>query len=195
VRAWFAAVEGSVDFDWRRVRLSLLHASGDPNPADSSAQGFDSLNASPVFAGADSGYFAHQRWALQTGAFDLKSRDTLLPSLRVASDSGQSNFTNPGLNLVGIGVDGDITPRWRVSIDANQLWFDQPNALSALLQRPLHSRAIGLEFAVNSFWRPWNNQNLILRLSAAALVPGAGYRELYAGGSPYSVFAFLLFTY
>jgi hypothetical protein len=195
VRAWFAAAEGSVDFDWRRVRVSLLHASGDPHPTDHNAQGFDSLNASPVFAGADSGYFAHQRWALQTGAFDLKSRDSLLPSLRSASDSGQSNFTNPGLNLMGIGVDADVTPRWRVSVDANQLWFDQPNALSALLQRPLRSKAIGTEFAVNSFWRPWNNQNLILRVSAAALVPGAGYRELYTGGQPYSVFAFLLFTY
>jgi len=32
VRALFAADELSMDFDWRRVRLSMLHASGDGNP-------------------------------------------------------------------------------------------------------------------------------------------------------------------
>ena len=195
VQAWFAASEFSMDFDWRRVRVSLLHASGDRNPLDQRETGFDSMNATPVFAGSDSSYFEHQRWALQSGVFDLKARDTLLPSLRSSADSGQQNFTNPGLNLLGLGVDMDLTPRWRVSVDVNGLWLDQPGALAAIVAQPPRSKAIGTEVAANTFFRPWNNQNVILRLSGSALLRGDGYREIYRGATPYSVFAFLVFTY
>jgi hypothetical protein len=195
VRAWFAASEWSVDSDRRRWRLSLLHASGDRDPQDHDATGFDGLNASPEFAGTDSSEFIHQRLALAGGAFDLKARDALLPALRSAADGGQANFSNPGLNLAGLGLDYDASLRWRLSFDANQLWFDQPAVLAALAQRPLVDRRLGAELAVNVFWRPWANQNLIARLSGSWLMRGPGYRELYDGGNPYSTFAQLVFSY
>lgn len=185
VSAWFAALELSLDFDWSRWRASLLHASGDDDPYDGRARGFDSLNAQPLFAGADSGYFVHERFALAGTGFQLKSRDALLPDLRPVSDNGQAVFTNPGLSLAGLGVDLDLTPRWRVSLDANHLWFDQTAVLAALLQRPVSSRDLGQEFALNTFVRPWNNQQLVLRMSGAYLLAGQGYHQLYDGGDPF----------
>jgi hypothetical protein len=195
VRALFAADELSMDFDWRRVRLSMLHASGDGNPQGRTAQGFDTLTSGALFAGSDSSFFFHQRLALAGGAFDLKSRDGLLPSLRPANNSIESNFNNPGLNLLGAGLDLSLTPRWTLSLDANQLWFDKTESLEALLNRSNLPRRIGAEFVADAIWRPFATQNVILRLSGAQLIAGPGYRSLYGGSNPYSVFALLILNY
>jgi hypothetical protein len=195
VQGWFAASELSFDSDWRRWRLSLLHSSGDRDPFDSRAQGFDNLTATPVFAGADSSYFLHQRLALAGGAFDLKARDAMLPALRPVAAGGQANFTNPGLDLAGLGLDCDLSPRWRLSIDANQLWLDEPAIVGVLSGGARVPSRLGAEFAVNSYWRPLMNQNVIVRVSAAWLLRGPGYRALYDGGDPYSVFAQLVLSY
>ncbi len=195
VEGWFAASELSIDSDWRRWRLSMLHASGDGNPTDGLDRGFDNLNASPVFAGTDSSFFIHQQLSLEGGAFNLKVRNGLLPDLRPLSDGGQSNFSNPGLNLIGLGVDCDLARQWRVSLDANELWFDRTGVLAALLQRPQVATNVGTEWAVNTFFRPWANQNMIVRASGSMLMRGPGYRALYDGGNPVSAFVFLTFSY
>ena len=195
IRATFAAAELSADFDWRRIRLSLLHASGDGNPYDRRATGFDNLTASALFAGADSSFFFHQRLAIADSAFDLKARDGLLPSLRAAGNTGQANFTNPGLNLAGLGLDMALTPALNVAVDANQLWFDKTAVLATLLQRAYVPSRVGAEFNVNATWRPLATQNVIFRLSAAELISGPGYRAIYGGSLHYSVLATLTLTY
>jgi hypothetical protein len=183
-----------MDFDRRRWRLSFLHASGDGDPHDRRATGFDGLTASPVFAGTDSSFFIHQQLALGGSAFLLKSRNALLPTLNPASDSAQADFSNPGLDLVGLGSDWDFGPRLRVSFDANELRFDRTATLSALMLRPIPND-FGAELAANAFWRPFTNQNVIVRMSDAVLMRGSGYRALYGGGIPYSAFFFLTLTY
>src|SRR4029077_5778414 len=94
-------------------------------------------------------------------------------------------FTNPGLSLAGLGVDLDLTPRWRMSLDANPLWLDEHAVLAALMQRPVSSRDLGQEIALNMFVRPWNNQQLVLRGSGAVLLAGGGYPQPYDRGNPY----------
>jgi hypothetical protein len=195
VRSLFAADELSMDFDWRRVRLSMLHASGDGNPFDRRAQGFDTLTSSAIFAGSDSSFFFHQRLALAGGIFDLKSRDGLLPSLRAAGNSGDSNFSNPGLDLLGLGLDLTLTPQLSVSLDANQLWFDKTGVLDALLNQPAIPRRLGAEATVDAIWRPFATQNVIFRLSGSQMVRGPGYRAVYGGSNPFSVFALLILNY
>ena len=59
-RSYFVAAELSLDFDWIRVRLSLLYASGDDNPYDNKATGFDAIFENPQFAGADTSYWIRQ---------------------------------------------------------------------------------------------------------------------------------------
>jgi hypothetical protein len=195
VRAAFVAEELSMDFDWRRVRFSALHSSGDGNPYDRRAEGFDTLTSGAIFAGSDSSFFFHQRLALAGGLFDLKSRDGLLPSLRAANNSVESDFSNPGLDLLGLGLDLSLTPALTLSVDANQLWFDKTESLQALLDRPTIARRLGAEMIVDAIWRPFTNQNFILRLSAAQMLSGPGYRAIYAGSNPYSLFALLAITY
>ena len=60
IEAAFFAVEVSMDFDWFRPRLSFLYGSGDDDPYDDKATGFDAIFENPQFAGSDSSYWIRQ---------------------------------------------------------------------------------------------------------------------------------------
>ena len=195
VQATFAAVELSRDFDWMRVRASGLYASGDGNPLDNRSRGFDGINQTAIFAGSDSTFFLHQRLALIEGAIDLKERDSLFPALRSANDTGESNYTNPGLELLGVGADFDLAPSLRVSVDASRLMFDQTESLEILTGIHNLSRGIGTDASVDAIYRPFISQNIIARLSAAKLFATSSARPLVGGSAPLSVFLNLILTY
>jgi hypothetical protein len=128
----------------------------------------------------------------------LSGRTAVLPSLRSSKDQGQSNFTNPGLVLVGIGADVDIAPRWRAIANLNQLWFVNTSSLSVLRNQGDIDRTLGTDLSVAVQYRPLFTQNIVVNISAAALIPGKGFKQLYdTGGSstPYSILANILLTY
>jgi hypothetical protein len=190
VQANFAAAELSRDFDWIRVRASGLYASGDSDPFDKTAHGFDGISQSALFAGADSSFFIHQ--ALPLGQVSLKTRDSLFPDLRTTAAPGSANFENPGLRLVGLGADLDFSPAVRLSLDANHLWFDQTATLAAVLGHTIPGRDIGTDVSFDLFYRPLDSQNIILRLTAARLL---GAQPLTEGDAPFSAFFNLILTY
>lgn len=195
VRATFAALELSRDFDWMRVRASGLYASGDGNPLDHSSRGFDGIIQSALFAGSDSAFFIHQRLPLLQGAIDLKQRDSLFPSLRSTADTGESNFTNPGLILLGLGSDLDLAASLRVSLDVSRLMFDKPESLQILLPGSRISRVIGTDASLDAIYRPFISQNVIARLSFAKLFADPAARTLVGGNAPVSAFFNLVLTY
>jgi hypothetical protein len=195
VQATFAALELSRDFDWIRVRASGLYASGDGDPLDGASHGFDGINQSALFAGADSMFFIHQRLPLVTGAIDLKQRDSLFPSLRSTADTGESNFTNPGLELLGVGADLDLAPSLRVSFDVDRLLFNRTASLQTVLNGATVSRSIGTDASVNAVYRPFISQNVIARLSIGKLFPDPAARGLVGGSAPFSMFFNLVLTY
>ena len=57
------------------------------------------------------------------------------------------------------------------------------------------AKDIGQDVSLSAFYRPLVSQNIVLRLSASALIPGNGYRELYGSDVPYSAFANLVLSY
>jgi hypothetical protein len=195
VQASFAAAELSRDFDWIRVRASGLYASGDSNPFDKTAHGFDGLSQSALFAGADSSFFIHQQLPLALSQINLKVRDSLFPDLRSSAAPGESNYENPGLRLVGLGADFDFSPALRLSFDANHLWFDQTATLAAVLGRSLPGRDIGTDLSFDLFYRPLDSQNVILRLTAARLLTAPATQQLTGGDAPFSAFFNLILTY
>ncbi len=195
VQATFAAVELSRDFDWMRIRASGLYASGDSNPADGASHGFDGINQTAIFAGSDSTFFIHQRVALVANAIDLKQRDSLFPSLRSTADSGESNFTNPGLELLGVGADLDLAPALRVSFDVSHILFADTAPLQAILGRGDLPRTIGTDTSLDAIYRPFISQNLIARLSVAKLFAAPAARTLVGSTAPVSMFFNLVLTY
>jgi hypothetical protein len=181
IRAWFLALEPSVDFDWVRVRGSFLYASGDDNPYDDVEKGFDSIFENPQFAGADTSYWIRQTVPFAGGgrAVFVNSRNGVLNDLRSSKEEGQSNFNNPGTVLLGAGVDIDLTPQVRVTANANQLWFDDTIVLQALRNEGSIPRDLGLDLSVGATWRPWMNQNVVFRASGAVFDPGDGFGDLF----------------
>jgi len=195
VQANFAAAELSRDFDWIRLRASGLYASGDSDPFDKSAHGFDGISQSALFAGADSSFFIHQQLPLVLDQLNLKVRDSLFPDLRSTAAPGESNYENPGLRLVGLGADFDLSPAVRLSFDANHLWFDQTATLDAILGQKLKGRDIGTDVSFDLFYRPLDSQNVILRLTAARLLAAQDTQPLTGGDAPFSAFFNLILTY
>ncbi|MCL6251492.1 hypothetical protein M3P36_10620 [Altererythrobacter sp. KTW20L] len=181
IRAFFAATELSYDRDWMRFRLSGAWASGDGDPFDDKVTGFDAIFENPVFAGADTSYWIRQTIPFAGGgrAISLNGRNGILNSLRSSKEQGQSNFNNPGLMLVGLGADFDISPELRLSANANHLWFENTSSLQALRVEGSIPRDIGFDLSAAAIWRPQATQNIVARLSAAALIPGAGFRDLF----------------
>jgi hypothetical protein len=199
IRAGFAAAELSRDFSWARVRLSALFQSGDKDPFDDRATGFDAILENPQFAGADTSFWIRQAIPLVGGGgVALSGRNGVLVSLRSSKDQGQSNFVNPGLLLAGAGADVDLTPQVRVIGNLNYLRFADTEVLGVLRNQSPPSSEIGVDASAAVQWRPFMSQNIVLNASAAALFAGKGLKQLYDDGSRgprYSVLVNLLATF
>lgn len=181
IRSHFFASEASMDFDWIRVRVSGLYASGDSKPYDNTEGGFDAIFENPIFAGADTSYWIRQTIPFAGGgrAIGINGRNGILNSLRSSKEQGQSNFNNPGTMLAGAGADFDITPKLRLSTNVNHLWFQNTATLRALRVEGSIPKAIGWDVSAAAIYRPKAIQNVVFRLSGAVLDPGKGFRDLF----------------
>jgi hypothetical protein len=196
IAAAFAAAEASIDFDWTRVRASLLWASGENDPFDDEANGFDAVFENPIFAGADTSFWIRQPVPLVGGGVvALSARNGVLNSLRHSKEHGQSNFTNPGIRLAGLGADFDLLPELRLSLNANHLSFDDTAVLEAARNQGGIDAEIGWDVSTALIWRPFMQQNVILRVSGAMLLPGAGFEQLFPDDTPYSILTNVIVTY
>jgi hypothetical protein len=199
ISAFFAAAEVSHDFDWIRVRGTALFASGDKNPFDDKENGFDAILENPQIAGADTSFWIRQSVPLiGGGGVALNGRNGVLADLRSSKDQGQSNFVNPGVALIGVGADLDLTPRWRLIGNLNELWFANTAALSVLRNQGTIDKSIGTDLSAAVQFRPLFNQNIVLNASAALLFPGKGMKQLYdvdSGKPQYSILFNILLTY
>jgi hypothetical protein len=201
IRAFFGAAEVSYDVDWVRLRASGLYASGDKNPFDDKETGFDAIFENPIFAGADTSYWIRQSIPFAGGgrAVSINGRNGILNSLRSSKEQGQSNFNNPGTVLLGIGADFDLTPALRISGNANHLWFANTSSLKALRSEGSIPKDIGFDLSAAAIWRPKATQNIVGRLSIAALKPGKGFKDLFTNRPRhkqyYSLLANVILTY
>ena len=198
IRAFFHATELSRDFSWIRLRGNFLYASGDRDPYDDKATGFDAIFENPQFAGADTAYFIRQGIPLiGGGGVALSGRNGLLPSLRSSKEQGQSNFVNPGLWLIGVGADFDLKPELRLTANVSHLRFDETAVLGALRNERNPARELGTDFAVGAQWRPFYNQNVIINASFSMLKLGEGMKDLFGDRKEpfYSGFVNAILTY
>jgi hypothetical protein len=170
-------VELSYDRDWVRFRSSYLFASGDGNPSNAHATGFDGVLDDPIFAGGEFSYW--QRQAIRLFGVNLTNRGSFFPDLRSSKTQGQSNFVNPGLHLFNLGMDFEITPKCRLVTNANLLWFDEVAVLQTFtFQNQIH-RFIGTDLSAGVEYRPLLSNNVLVNFGVASLVPGRGFSDLY----------------
>ena len=185
ISAAFAAMEISRDFDWVRARLSLLYASGDSNPYDRKATGFDAIFENPQFAGGDTSYWISQAVPLiGGGGVTLTSRNGVLPDLRSSKGEGQSNFENPGLMLAGLGADLDLLPTLRLAFNLNSLYFAETAVIAVLRSQTFDHKHIGEDASMALTYRPLMSQNIVLRAAYARLFTDSGFDALFPHTNP-----------
>jgi len=195
INAQMAAAEISRDRDWMRFKASVFYASGDANPRDGQARGFDSVVDDPDFAGGIFSLWDREGIRLTGTGVALTQPDSLLPDLRANKEEGQANFINPGLFLVNAGADFNLTTKLKVLANVNYLRFMDTAPLELLLfQAPIHD-SIGWDYSVGVEYRPPLSENIVLRAGAAGLSPGAGLRDIYTGKMFASAFADVRFQF
>ncbi len=177
INAQMAAVELSYDRDYVRFRTSFFFSSGDRNPNNGHATGFDTILDNPNFAGGQFTYFERE----QIGLFgaNLTNRLTLVPDLRASKTQSQANFVNPGLLLYNVGFDVDLTPKLKMINNCNFLWFDSVEVLRTFtFDRGIDSR-IGTDISSGYEYRPFLSNNAVVLFGVATLIPGGGFKSLF----------------
>jgi hypothetical protein len=187
------ALELSLDFAWLRPKLSFLWASGDSDPEDGNARGFDTILDKPNFAGGSFSFWNRQ--GIRLLGVGLVQRESLLPNLRSSKIAGQGNFVNPGLLLVHAGLDVEVTPRLRTLVNASYLRFMSPEPLEVLLQQPDTRPDIGFDVSLGFFYRPLLHNNIVLTGGVATLIPGQGFRDTLTSDTLFQVFVNAVFVY
>jgi len=129
------------------------------------------------------------------GGVSLSGRNGILNSLRASKDQGQSNFTNPGIALLGVGADFDVLPELRVSANLNHLAFADTRVLQVARAQANIDKDIGWDASLSLIYRPLMSQNIILRLSGAVLLPGTGFKQLYGDDKSYSILGNVILAY
>lgn len=177
ISAFMGALELSYDRDWARFRCSYFYASGDSDPNDSRATGFDAIFDNPNFAGGEFSYWNRQQ--IKLFGVNLVNRQSIVPNLRSSKFQGQTNFVNPGIQLVNAGFDADLTTKLKLITNANYLWFNQTASLETLVfQNPIRDQ-IGLDLSGGFEYRPLLNNNVIFVGGLSGLIVGNGFRDLY----------------
>ena len=179
INAQMAALELSYDRDWLRYKASVFWASGDDNANDSHARGFDTIIDNPNFFGGPFSYWVRQGFNLAGTAVGLKQRGSLVPNLRTSKFEGQSNFVNPGVQMFGVGLDADITPKLKGFFNANYVRFDNTDVIKTVLLTDKVDNEIGYDLSLGFQYRPFLTDNIIVTTGFGALIPGRGYRDIY----------------
>ncbi len=181
ILAPMAVVDLALPADRWNPRFTMLWAPGDSNPADQNATAYDAFADKVAFGGAGgAGVLAGGgAGVVDAGGapVTLFRKGSVIPSLRGANAA--PNFVHPGIRLVDIGTDLQISPRFATSFDAVLFAWDQPKALAG---------ALGLAAVPDSFaaseWigqlkiKPFLNEQALIAVSAAALVPSNGLTDL-----------------
>lgn len=195
VNAQMAAAELSLDRDWIRYRLSAFYASGDANPRDGHAHGFDSIVDLPNFAGGLFSFWNREAIRLTGTGIQLTQDGSLLPNMRSSKEEGQANFVNPGIFLVNAGADVNITPKLKGFANFNFLRFMDTAPIEYVLFDSPIRHTIGEDLGVGVEYRPPLSENLVLTGGASMLQPGQGFKDMYTGRTQFSVFGLAKFTF
>ncbi len=195
INAQFAAVELSFDKDWYRPRASVVFSSGDGDPDDDEARGFDAILDNPNIIGGPFSFWNRQGLRLAGTGISLVGRSSVIPSLRSSKTEGQANFVNPGVLIANLGFDAELTPKLRTTLNVNYLRFHRTESIQRLLFQGDVDKAIGLDYSVGFQYRPALNDNVLLTAGASVFTPGNGFKQILTNKVLYTPFVVLTLTY
>jgi hypothetical protein len=180
ISAQLAAAELSIDKDWARFKVSGFYASGDDDPRDGKAKGFDAIYDDSNFAGGPFSFWSRSGIALTETGVLLKTPGSLIPSLRSSKFEGQANFVNPGILVLNAAADLDLTPKLKAVLNANYLRFNKTGSLALLLYQPVIRKDIGFDLGGGLIYRPMLHENIVFTIGVTGLIAGKGFDDIYS---------------
>jgi len=195
INAQFAAVEVSVDKDWWRLKGTFVWASGDDDPLDDEARGFDSIFDNPNIIGGPFSFWNREGLRLSQTFVGLVGRESILPSLRTSKAEGQANFVNPGIFIYNVGWDAALTPKLRAFANGSYLRFDKTEVLQTVLFQSEIDKAIGIDYSIGFEYRPSLNDNVIIQTGVSVFTPSRGFENILTSDTLYTPFVVLTLTY
>ncbi|MBZ5674773.1 MAG: carboxypeptidase-like regulatory domain-containing protein [Acidobacteriia bacterium] len=195
INAQMAAAELSWDRDWIRFRASIFWSSGDDNPRDGTARGFDAILDNSNFAGGFFSFWNREGIRLTGSGVSLVSPGSLIPSLRSSKAEGQANFVNPGIFIYNAGADVEITPKLRGVLNLNVIRFQDTEPLELiLLQAPIH-HGVGVDSGLGVTYRPPLTENMVITGAFNAFSPAQGFRDIFTDKTLFSAAANVRFRF
>jgi hypothetical protein len=179
ISAGMAALEVSYDKDWFRPKFTVFYSTGDSDPLDRDAEGWAPIFDQANFAGGGFSFWNRLGIRLAGTGVSLVNRGTFVPDLRSSKEEGQPNFVNPGLLLLGLGLDVEVTPKLKLVATANHLDFDATEVLELLLFQETVDKEIGWDLSLGARWRPFLNNNMVVTGGVATFLPGDGFEDIY----------------
>jgi hypothetical protein len=179
IRAHMGALELSVDRDWARFRAAGFFASGDGEPLDERAAGFDNIYDFTNFVGGPFSFWNLTPIPLTQTSVLLKGPFSLVPNLRSNKFEGQANHVNPGVIIANLSLDLDLTPKLRTTLNANYLRFHRTEPLQELLFQPGIDPEIGFDLGAGFVYRPLLSENVVVTAAITGLLPGQGFDDLF----------------
>jgi hypothetical protein len=195
INAQMAAGEVSIDKDWFRLRGSMFFASGDDNPRDGTARGFDSILDNTNFGGGIFSFWNREGLRLTGTGVGLVHGGSLIPSLRSSKTQGQGSFVNPGLFLYNGGADIELTPKLRAILNFSAIQFHHTEPLELLLFQAPIRRGVGADTGIGFSYRPALSDNMMILGGFNAFSPFGGFGDIYKSSTLYSVFSNVRFQF
>ncbi len=181
-------LELSIDRDWMRYQTSVFYASGDSDPRDDTAHGFDSILDNPQIMGGSFSYWQRQSIRVaDRGGVALMQRNSIVPDLRSSKTQGQPNFVNPGILMMNVGATADLTQKLSLIGNATYLRFVDTEPLQLLLKQPDVRQDIGIDISLGVEYRPVLTNNIILKGFGAVFQPLAGFNDILETNTLYQV--------
>jgi len=81
-----------------------------------------------------------------------------------------------------VGADLEVLPELRLGLNATSMDFDDTSSLRLLAGGRSIRRQLGEDYSVALIYRPWFINNVSVRVSAGAFMPGAGLIDLDSTG-------------
>ncbi len=183
-----AFLELSIDRDWMRYQTSVFYSSGDSDPRDGTATGFDSILDNPQIMGGGFSYWQRQSVRItDRGGVALMQRNSVIPDLRSSKIQGQPNFVNPGIMMFNVGATADLTQKVSLIGNATYIRFVNTEPLQILLKQPDIRNDVGVDLSLGVEYRPLLSNNIIVKGFGAVLQPIGGFSDIFETNTLYQV--------
>ena len=186
INGQLAFLELSIDRDWMRYQASAFFSSGDDDPRDGTARGFDSVLDAPKILGGEFSYWNRQSIRISDrGGVGLMQNNSIIPDLRSSKTQGQANFVNPGILMFNLGASADVTQTLKAVSNVNYIRFVETRPLEILLKQPSIRNDVGVDMSLGFEFRPLLSNNIIVKPFVAVFQPVAGFNDIFQANTLY----------